>query len=101
MEQTAIETCVSWLHSHAGEMHARSIEVERKGEAEGKATFWLYCPQHLVDVSVWNHGSCLDVFAFESKTNEMVFSEAGSCEKSHGVHERLDRFWSWYVSQQA
>jgi hypothetical protein len=101
MEKTAIETCASWLDSHSGEMNTRGIEVERKGEAAGKAVFWLHGPQHLVDISVWNHAFCLDVLALESKTNETAFSEAGSCETSRGVRERLERFWSWYVSQQA
>lgn len=101
MKKTAIETCTSWIDSLANEMHARGIEVERKGQEDGKAAFWLYGPRHLVDVSVWNHAFCLDVLAFDSNTNEMVFSEAGSCETSDGVLERLERFWSWYVSQLA
>ena len=100
MEKTAIEVCSNWLDAHAKEMHARGIDLERKGEAEGKAAFWLYGSHHLVDICVWNHAFCLDVLAFESKTNEMVFSEAGSCETPQGVCDRLERFWSWYVSQQ-
>lgn len=50
----SIDTCAAWLDSLAGEMHARAIEVDRKGESNGKAAFWLYGPQHLVDVTVWN-----------------------------------------------
>ena len=101
MEKAAIDTCAAWLDSLADQMRARAIEVEPQGEANGKAAFWLYGPRHLVDVTVWNHAFCLDVLVFDSKTNEMVFSEGGSCETSRGVLERLERFWSWYVSQPA
>ena len=101
MGKTAIETRSEWIDSRAGDLLARGVKVEPQGIANGKATFWLYAPRHLVDVTVWNQAFCLDVLVMDSKTNDMVFSEAGACETSDGVRERLERFWSWYASQTA
>jgi hypothetical protein len=99
MDRTAIETCAEWINSHADALKARGVKIEPQGITNGKATFWLYGPRHLIDISVWDHAFCLDVLVMDSNTNEMVFSEAGACDTADGVRGRLKRFWSWYASQ--
>jgi hypothetical protein len=101
MGKTAIEICRSWFAARRGELIARSIELEASDSVDGKAIFLLYAPRHLIEVSVWDHACCLDVLAFYSSTEEMVFSEGGSCQTPAGVNDRLERFWAWYVAQQA
>ena len=92
---TARSFVSAWLKENSEELRLRQLKFEFAESPAKTLSAWYEANGFLVDIAVWDHAFCLDILVMEQPSNELVFSEAGSCENAAGLLARLNSFANW------
>lgn len=96
----ARDTAEEWLLSNEGRIGVQASEMERQDQHCERFHAWYDTDSHILDITCWNHGPCLDVFALNKQTGDQDFGESGECTGEGEVEARLERLISWHTDRQ-
>jgi hypothetical protein len=99
----ATEIIQSLVESRFGENSGHSSEIDARSHdtVRGTISFWMYFRDHFADVCAWDHAYCLDILVYrEIGSDDIVWSEAGSCGDEAALRARFDRFCDWIVQHE-
>ncbi len=96
MHATDLVRSLILTHFGEGASHPAQVEERSRSVDRGSAGYWLYFQDYFADVCVWDHAFCLDILVFcESGSEDIVWSEAGSCGDEAALRARFLRFVDW------
>ncbi|PZU27778.1 MAG: hypothetical protein DI584_07975 [Stenotrophomonas sp.] len=99
--ETARAFVSAWLLANHEQLDLRQLKFEQLELPAKTLSTWYQTEDLLVDITVWDHAHCLDILVMEQPSNELVFSEAGSCESTAGLLARLNALSGWLTGRAA
>lgn len=97
-KQSARNYVSEWLTANQKQLNLRQLKLEIVEKPAKKMSAQFETTAYLIDIAVWDNAFCLDILILEKSTNELCFSEAGSCLNNSGLLERLNAFSHWVSS---
>jgi hypothetical protein len=97
-ENYAVDTLRDWLNQNRSAFENYKTTFEFKDSGHGSANVQLDTGAYLVDVSAWNHASCLDIQILDIKTEESIFPHVGDCASKSEFERHLAELIVWYKS---
>jgi hypothetical protein len=97
-ESYAVDTLRGWLEKNRFSFESHQTTFEFKDSGHGSANVQLDTGAYLVDVSAWNHASCLDIQIFDIKTEDSIFPHVGDCASKAEFELHLAELIAWYKS---
>jgi len=94
----AVSTLQMWFEKNQPVFKSRKTDSAFKDSGHGSANVQLDTGIYLVDISAWNHASCLDIQIFDIKTDQSVFPHIGDCASKAEFDGFLEELISWYKS---
>lgn len=91
----------AWLAANYKQLGLKQLKLEAADSPAKTLSAWYETSELLVDIAIWDHAFCLDILVFEQSSDDLVFSEAGSCEDTAGILARLNTFSSWLTAHTA
>ncbi len=88
----------AWLAANCEQLGLRQLKLELADSPAKILSAWYETSDYLVDIAVWDHAFCLDILVMDQSSNNLVFSEAGSCESTAGLLARLNSFSTWFTT---
>jgi hypothetical protein len=98
---TAIGFVSAWLAANYEQLSLKQLKFEVTDAHAKTLSAWYETPEYLVDIAVWDHAFCLDILVLDQSSQQLVFSEAGSCGDIVGLSTRLNSFTSWLTAHTA
>jgi len=94
---TPTDHVAAWLSDHqqrTGVVPARF----QKSENPSQLNACYETPRYLIDITAWDHASCLDIIALNKATQKEDYVIVGQCADTACLTQRLECFWQWLTS---
>jgi|GEM_PF-3011694 len=91
----AVDTLKTWYQTNQEQFEKQCISNEFKDSGHSSAAVLLETNNHLIDISAWNHASCLDIQILEIESEESRFLTIGDCETKLIFVKHLESFITW------
>jgi hypothetical protein len=91
----------TWLAENQDRLGLSRLKLDRTELPAKILSAWFETLRYRIDITAWDHACCLDILVLEQTTDNLVFSEAGSCEDVAGLSNRLCLFSAWLSSHES
>ncbi|MEE9343727.1 MAG: hypothetical protein V3V12_08860 [Gammaproteobacteria bacterium] len=95
----AVKTLEAWYQAQLGEFKEQCVSNKFKDSGHGSASVQLETSKYIIDVSAWNHASCLDIQILEIESEESTFPTVGDCETKIIFEKHLESFMRWFNNE--
>jgi hypothetical protein len=91
----AVSELERWFKAHE-EYFEKTGAVRYKDSGMGSATVRIETKKYLIDISAWDHATCLDIQILEIETAASTFPHVGDCETKSEFLKRLNLLTEWF-----
>jgi hypothetical protein len=98
-EPYAIVTLDAWFHNYREHFQRCGASINFKSPGRGSASIQIETSKYLIDISAWNHASCLDIQILEIKTKNSTFPTTGECKTRSTFEKHLEYFLAWFNNE--
>jgi hypothetical protein len=95
----AVSFLKSWFEKNDDFFKNNDAASEFKDSGHGSANVRLETARHLIEVSAWDHASCLDIQILEVKSEESTFPHMRECETKSVFECHLQDFIQWFKDE--
>ena len=93
-DKFAVSALYVWFNKVKRVFLNAGAEIEFKDTGQGSARVRVETKNHLMEVAVWDHASCLDSEILDLKTEHSSFSHTGDCGSRLEFDLELQKFLS-------
>jgi len=98
-ESYAIETLRNWHRTNEALFQKHCVSQVFNDTGHGSAAVRLETENYLVELTAWNHASCLDIQILEMASEKSTFPTVGDCESKAVFENHLLSFMEWFNSE--
>lgn len=94
-QEFAVKALTVWYQENLDVLKKIFNSVEIINSGHDSVGVKLESGQYLVDISAWNHASCLDIQILEVESEESNFLHVGDCNSKEEFEIHLGKFMEW------